>query len=459
MLLIDIRILNKLTRFIAIYMTAMLHLRRAIPGNKCADKNRVSPFSYSVLPGFLLFSLLLMVNPEYSKADDIRVSKNGKITTLKQGLDLAQKGDRIILEEGTYKEHDVIIDKPVTIEGEGNVIIDGDRQGFVLIVRSDSVTIRGLNVQHAKVSFINDNAAILLDEVGHCVIENNTLKDNFFGIYLAKSYDSIVRNNDISGHFTSESASGNGIHLWYSKNITVENNRIDGQRDGIYFEFVEQSHIRDNYSTHNLRYGLHFMFSDNCTYTNNTFRDNSAGVAVMYTHHVTMEGNHFIYNWGAASYGLLLKEITDSSIKNNVFEHNTIGIYTEASNRIQVEHNDFIQNGWAAKIMANSVDNHFERNNFIANTFEVSTNSRQNFNHFDGNYWSEYEGYDLDRNGIGDVPYRPVRLFSYMVERQPQALILLRSLLIELLDTAERFMPVLTPETLVDSKPRMRIIQ
>ncbi|MGD8426877.1 MAG: nitrous oxide reductase family maturation protein NosD, partial [Balneolaceae bacterium] len=298
----------------------------------------------------LTVTVVLLISSQLVLAQQITVSKNSPVSTLKQAIAIADPHDTIVLQAGTYPEHDIVINKPLTIEGRGNVIIDGERKGFVLVVRSDSVTIRGLNVQHAKVSFINDNAAILLDGVGHCVIENNILKDNFFGIYLAKSYDTIVRNNNISGHFTSESASGNGIHLWYSKNITVKGNRVDGQRDGIYFEFVENSHISDNYSTHNLRYGLHFMFSDNCTYTNNTFRDNSAGVAVMYTHHVKMEGNHFIHNWGSASYGLLLKEITDSSIKNNVFEHNTIGIYTEASNRIQVEHNEFLQNGWAARV-------------------------------------------------------------------------------------------------------------
>jgi len=407
----------------------------------------------------LLFLLWMIPAQGFSQDKVLNVAPSGPLASLTEAINKAAAGDRIIVHEGVYIEHDIVIDKPLTIEGEGEAVIDGDRKGMVLIVRSDSVTIRGLTVQHAKVSFIDDNAAILLDEVGNCLIENNRLKDNFFGIYLAKSHDSIIRNNYITGHFTSESSSGNGIHLWYSKNITVDGNHVDGQRDGIYFEFVEDGTITNNLSEHNLRYGLHFMFSDGCRYISNTFRENSAGVAVMYTKHVTMKHNKFLHNWGSASYGLLLKEITDSKIESNRFEYNSIGIYTEASNRIQVEHNDFIQNGWAAQVMGNSVDNVFKGNNFIANSFDVSTNSRQNFNHFNGNYWSNYEGYDLNRDGIGDVPYRPVSLFSFMVEQQPQSLVLLHSLLIELLNTAERIMPVLTPEALVDSQPRMRMIQ
>jgi nitrous oxidase accessory protein len=109
--------------------------------------------------------------------------------------------------------------------------------------------------------------------------------------------------------------------------------------------------------------------------------------------------------------------------------------------------------------MANSMDNLFEQNNFLDNTFEVATNSRQNFNIFNNNYWSHYEGYDLDRDGTGDVPHRPVRLFSIMIEKQPEVLALSRSLLIGILDTAERILPVLTPGNLTDKKPQMARIQ
>jgi nitrous oxidase accessory protein len=131
----------------------------------------------------------------------------------------------------------------------------------------------------------------------------------------------------------------------------------------------------------------------------------------------------------------------------------------ESSSRNRIKHNEFRDNGWALKIMANSMDNQIVQNNFIENSFEVATNSRQNFNIFNKNYWSQYSGYDLNRDGVGDVPYRPVRLFSIIIEKQPEVLVLMRSLLIEILDAAERIMPVLTPEELVDKKPQMARIQ
>ena len=426
----------------------------------------------AVLPGLLILMAIPtqgsnLINPfdklgnkiiEETGTKEITVSPGGEIPTLQQAIQRADSGTVITMQAGTYKEHNVIIDKPVTIEGTGEVIIDGEQQGFVLQVTSSHVTIRDIEVHNSKMSFTEDYAGILLEQVQHVTVENVTLKNNFFGIYLAKSSDVSIRNNTILSKSTRETTSGNGIHLWYCKNITIENNVVDGHRDGIYFEFVEDSEIHNNISKNNLRYGLHFMFSDSCTYSGNTFAHNSAGVAVMFTDHVIMRDNIFRDNWGAASYGILLKEISDSEIINNDFINNTTALHIEASNRIKIKHNNIHDNGVGIRIMSNSVDNSITENNFLENTFNVTTNSRQNYSSFSRNYWSDYDGYDLNRDGIGDVPHRPVSLFAILVERYPQALVLLRSLVTDLLNTAERVMPVLTPESLVDEKPLMEKI-
>jgi len=233
---------------------------------------------------------------------------------------------------------------------------------------------------------------------------------------------------------------------------------VHGHRDGIYFEFVENSLIRGNLSAHNIRYGLHFMFSPGNEYIENRFEANGAGVAVMYTQHVTMRNNVFSHNWGPSSYGLLLKEIGDSEITGNQFIGNTVGLHAEGSNRLRVTGNEFVRNGYAARIMANSMDGTFTGNDFVGNAFDVVTNSRQNFNTFDSNYWSAYRGYDLDRDGVGDVPYHPVGLFSLLVEKTPPSIVLLGSLFVNIIDITERVMPVFTPEALVDKNPRMTAI-
>jgi len=252
-----------------------------------------------------------------------------------------------------------------------------------------------------------------------------------------------------------EAGSGNAIHLWNSRNMEVIGNRVSGHRDGLYFEFVVGTRIEDNDVTGNVRYGLHFMFSDSCQYRRNRFHENGAGVAVMYTRRVTVEENRFEDNRGTSAYGLLLKEISDSRFERNLFRGNTTGLFIEGGGRSTFAGNSFLENGWAVKLMANSIENRFEGNSFAGNSFDIATNSRSSESAFAGNWWDRYDGYDLDRDGRGDVPFRPVRLFSLLIAENPPAMILLRSLFVDLLDAAERVLPILTPETLVDASPLM----
>ena len=268
--------------------------------------------------------------------------------------------------------------------------------------------------------------------------------------------NAIVAEAGVTLHALREADSGNGIHLWDVERVQVTGNRISGHRDGIYLEFARGVILRENVSEENLRYGLHFMFSDDSFYQDNTFRRKGAGVAVMYSKNVIMTGNRFQENWGPAVYGLLLKDVQDSLVEGNLFRENSVALFVEGTDRVTFRMNQVERNGWAVRILGSAQDNHFTANNFIENTFDVTTNARRSENTFEGNYWSAYRGYDLTGDGRGDVPHRPVRLFSTMVERKPAALILLRSFFVDVLEVAERVLPVLTPETLVDPSPRMR---
>ena len=171
-----------------------------------------------------------------------------------------------------------------------------------------------------------------------------------------------------------------------------------------------------------------------------------------------MYNNRFQDNWGTASFGLLLKEINDLEIKNNLFESNTIAISVEGANRVNYFNNEFKSNGWAIKVRGACYTNLFKGNFFLNNSFDVSYNSRINDNLFEGNYWSNYRGYDLNKDGVGDVPYRPVKLFSYIVNRTPEAIILLRSLFIDIIDFSEKVSPVFTPDGLMDRYPLMKAL-
>jgi nitrous oxidase accessory protein len=178
----------------------------------------------------------------------------------------------------------------------------------------------------------------------------------------------------------------------------------------------------------------------------------------MFSKKIKMINNIFKKNWGTASYGMLLKEINDADIINNTFEENTIGINIEGSNRIVYKNNDFINNGWAIKVRGACYTNSFTENNFLYNSFDISYNSKVNDNVFNNNFWSNYTGYDLDKDGFGDTPYRPVKLFSYVVNRTPETIVLLRSLFIDIIDFSEKVSPVFTPDNLMDEKPKMKRI-
>jgi nitrous oxidase accessory protein len=383
------------------------------------------------------------------------VDPSGKLPTIKAALVQAAAGDTILVKSGLYREGNVIINKSVVIIGKDLPVFDGEHKFEILTITSNDVTILGLKLINTGRASMEDVAAIAVNGAKRVKILKNVISNAYFGIHLSNSSESWIEDNHLHANATREHEAGNGIHLWKCENITIDHNTIEGHRDGIYFEFVTNSFIKNNRSEGNVRYGLHFMFSHNDEYTNNSFVNNGAGVAVMYTKNVKMYYNKFERNWGAASYGLLLKDIRDSEVINNIFFGNTIGIHLEGVSRTVFDQNDFGENGYAIRLQASCDDNTFSKNNFSSNTFDVATNGSMVLNTIDGNYWDKYEGYDLDKNGIGDVPFRPVNLYAIIVERIPSAVLLWRSFLVLLIDRAEKALPVATPENLKDNSPSM----
>ena len=392
-------------------------------------------------------------------AQTITVSPGGPMRTITAAIAAAPRHARILVKRGVYAEPTLVVDRPLEIIGEGWPVIDGRGTAQIMTVTADSVKIRGLHFRRVGTSFTEDWAAVRFQSVQGCEVVGNRFDDAFFGIYLARVTDCVVRDNVLHSARKREMNSGNGIHLWNSNRITISGNRVSGHRDGIYFEFVHNSVISGNVSEGNLRYGLHFMYSDDCRYLRNTFRNNGSGVAVMFTNRVEMTGNRFEENWGGAAYGLLLKEIGDSRLEGNVFYRNTTGLMADGANRIKAVRNDFIDNGWAVKLEASTQDGAFSGNNFIGNTFDVASNNSETTNTFARNYWDNYRGYDLDRDGFGDIPYRPVRLFSTVVANNGPSIILLRSNFVRLLDSAESIIPALTPAALSDREPAMKRVK
>jgi nitrous oxidase accessory protein len=406
---------------------------------------------------FTLIHGLFCLQTAPARCAVIKVVPNSN--SIQKAINRAHNGDTLLIQKGFYQQHDITISKRIVLIGIGFPKIDAESKYQIFLIRSDSVTIKGLQIQNVGKASMTDMAGIKIMNAKNVTIESNRLINTTFGVYLQNSTLCNVTNNTIHCGIKDELNGGNGVHAWKSNHLLIKGNTVSGHRDGIYFEFVTDSRIAENSSFNNARYGLHFMFSHNDTYMYNTFKDNGAGVAVMYSRGVKMYNNDFLHNWGDASYGLLLKEITDSKIEHNRFVKNTVGIHMEGTTRVDVEQNLFQDNGWAARVQASCSGSNFIGNNFIGNSFDVATNGTMMLNTFDKNYWDKYDGYDLNKNNIGDVPYYPVSVYSVVTEKIPSAMILYHSLLTDIMDQVEKVMPTIIPDKLKDNNPVMKKIK
>lgn len=404
---------------------------------------------------FTIILILLMLATD-GGARNIFVGKKYFTKSIPHALTMVTDGDTITVSAGHYLEKNIVISKSIALIGIGYPVLDGEKKYEIISIKANAVLVDGFKIIHSGVSSIEDFAGIKIYNSRDVVIKNNILEDTFFGIYTQFGTNCTIEKNTLVAYAEEEQQAGNGIHCWKSDSMRIIANTISGHRDGIYFEFVTNSIIWRNYSFHNLRYGLHFMFSNNDAYISNIFENNGAGVAVMFSHHVKMIRNYFEENWGDAAYGMLLKEISDSYIDNNRFTKNTMGILMEGSSRIKMEENVFEYNGWGLKIQASCMDIELTNNNFIGNTFDVGTNGSLVLNTFNHNYWDKYEGYDLNKDAIGDVPFRPVSMYSMIIEQNPTAMILFKSFIATLLDKSEKIITTLTPENLKDESPLMK---
>jgi nitrous oxidase accessory protein len=384
------------------------------------------------------------------------VDQKSKLHSIKSAIELSVNGDTIRITKGIYKEGNLVIQKSIVLIGIDYPILDGENKFEIFTIAAHDVSIVGLRMINTGVGSINDISAINAIESKRVRVVNNQFENTFFGIHLANCQGSLIEGNVLHSEAEAEHQIGNGIHAWKCDSISIRNNKVSGHRDGIYFEFVTNSLVEKNFSHHNMRYGLHFMFSHNDEYRSNIFQNNGAGVAVMYTKKVKMISNRFEDNWGSSSYGLLLKDIGDADIRLNHFAKNTVAVYMEGSSRCHFTENVFSGNGWAVKMQANCDENVYSKNSFLSNTFDMATNGSLVLNTVDANYWDKYEGYDLNKDRVGDIPYHPVSLYSMVVEKMPSAVMLWRSFLVYMLDRTEKVVPSITPENLKDIHPAMR---
>jgi nitrous oxidase accessory protein len=291
-------------------------------------------------------------------------------------------------------------------------------------------------------------------------IEDNELRDILYGIYLYGSHGNTLRRNQIRGRPELEEGDrGAGLHLWNSPDNIIEDNVISEARDGMYIQSCNGNQIRRN-RVSNLRYGLHYMFSDRNIFEDNFFSNNVAGAAIMYSNHIEFRRNAFIHNRGFSSFGILFQECSELVAEENFIVDNATGIFMEALRKTTFRHNTIANNDVALQMFSSSDANVFTENNFIDNLSPLQLIGRSTTTKWSengrGNFWSDYDGYDLNEDGRGDVPVKIQNVFEYLEGNHPRLRLYLESPAARAMAVAEKTFPILRGSSEIDEAPLMK---
>ncbi len=364
----------------------------------------------------------------------------------------ANEGDVLRVPPGKYSGP-IVIDRPMTLRASDGAIIDGGGDGTIVEVTAPDVTIEGFTIRNTGKSLDQENSAIAVT-APRCVIRFNTLEDVLFGIYLKRADGSHLKGNIIGGKDLPHPRRGDAIRLWQSPDCVIEDNEITGSRDAVMW-FSKGTIIRRNHVSHG-RYGMHFMYSDENILEDNVIEDNSVGAFLMYSSDLTLRGNVFARNRGPSGFGVGLKDMDGLLAEDNLFLSNRIGLHVDNSpSNVDLKHlyrrNLFAYNDIGLAFMPSVKRNQFTENAFLDNVEQVGVLGTGNFRGNDfsvegvGNWWSDYRGFDLDDDGLGDLPYKSEDLFEALMDREPRLRLFLFSPAQLAVDMAARAFPIVSP--------------
>jgi nitrous oxidase accessory protein len=375
-------------------------------------------------------------------------------------LEAAAAGSVVKLAAGTYAGP-VVISKPLILDGEGKVTIDGGGKGSVVTIATDGATVRNLKLVNSGSSFDGVDAGVQV-RGNFNVISDNRIDDCLFGVDLQQSSSNVVRRNHIRSKPVDLGLRGDAVRLWYSfRNRVLDNSFVDS-RDVVVW-YSEDNLISGNSGTGG-RYSMHFMYSKYNLVEKNRFWNNSVGIYVMYSDGVVLRDNYIAHATGATGMGLGLKESSEVKVERNQIMYCASGINIDQSpyqpdtvdefydnviayNGVGIEFNDQARIG-----------NVFKGNVVKGNLTSLAVRSRASAikQTFEGNYWEDYEGFDRDRDGIGDTPYEVHAYADRLWMDVPLVQFFKGSPMMEFLDFLERLAPFTEPDILMrDPKPRM----
>jgi len=378
---------------------------------------------------------------------------------LQEWISSAPPGAILRVPPGVY-HGPIVIDKPLTLLGDGQAVLDGLGRGTVVHIIAPDVTVRGFVIKNSGRSLAHEDSGILV-EAPRARIEENELSDVLFGIYLKNAPGSIIRANRVRGLDVPEAERGDALRLWYSSDVLIESNQTYNARDAIIW-YSARVTVRAN-RFQGGRYGVHLMYCKEITIESNLLSKNFVGVYAMYTQNLTLRQNLSLGHRGPSGYGIGLKDTDNAQIVENVIADNSVGAFidnspSESNSSVLFRRNLFAYNETAVLMFPSVRGDVFTENSFIENFEQVGIagGGEPHGNSWTQNYWGDYLGYDADNDGIGDLVYKSERLFEHLIDRHPQLRLFLYSPAIQALEFAARALPIFKPQPkLTDPRPLM----
>ncbi|MBL8133204.1 MAG: nitrous oxide reductase family maturation protein NosD, partial [Anaerolineae bacterium] len=411
----------------------------------------------------LIVLMMTLVSAPVQAQNVLTVGSGGAYETIEAALAAANGGDVIEVHGGVYPAP-LTVDKSVSLIGIDRPVIDGGGQGSLVLITAPQVLFSGFIVRNSGQSLAHEDTGIIIQAEG-VTVRDNLLDNVMFGIYFADAPAGLAEDNVIRGIPLDESMRGDGIRVWYSHDVQLIGNEITGGRD-ILIWYADNITIRRNHIHHN-RYGLHFMFNKNATVQDNIIEHNSVGAYMMYSANLVLTGNQFVDNRGASGYAVAFKDMDSARVQRNIFIGNISALYLDNSPSLYdvnntIEDNFIAYNDIGLTALPSVQRNIIRRNTFLENYQQISVQGRGDLlrNQWtyegEGNYWSNYVGYDRDGDGIGDMPFRAEKLFESLTDNEPVLRLFAFSPASQAIDFAASAFPSLRPDPkAIDEAPLM----
>ncbi|MCB9735826.1 MAG: nitrous oxide reductase family maturation protein NosD [Deltaproteobacteria bacterium] len=355
----------------------------------------------------------------------------------------------------------ISITRSATLWGPADAVVLSRGVGTTIAVDGSDIQIMGFTIDGSGGRFDVLDAALHI--TGHDVrAEGLLVRNAVFGLLVEKASKITLKNNEIHGLTEGPIGQrGDPIRLWETRDSLVESNRVLAGRDVVVW-YATHNRIIGNLVTDG-RYGTHLMYSHDNVIEGNQLLNNVVGIFLMYSRDVVVRGNSIIGASGPAGMGLGMKECGNLTVAGNALLDNTIGLYLDTTPLQESDRDIFSNNligfGETAIVFHSSEDrNLFQDNSFRDNRAQVRVdgNGHARAVTWRGNHFDDYQGYDLDGDGVGDIPYELRSLSGELVQRKPELAFLTGTPALWMMDAVTHIAPLLAPPLILsDPTPRM----